>query len=159
VGGLAAYQVMAPRPFEPDARLSEEDEPSDREIDSRQQVLLKRSFAKLTVARATIRGEIELAEAVRRFRVLSRHDASSLTILRNAFPLASEDELWRLQVLSYIRGQLAFEPARNPIVAAKLQAEIAASFPSGQQSREGHAASRGLKAVPVPPSATGLRNQ
>lgn len=163
VGGFLACQVMAagnPRQFEPDVLMSEEDEVSDRELDSRQQVVLKRSLAKLNIARATIRGEIALAEAVLRFRALSNHDASSLTILRSAHPLASEDELWRLQVLSYIRGQIAVEPMRNPTVVAKLQAEIAAHFPNTPPIHDGTASSsRGTKALPLPPTDGRLRNR
>jgi hypothetical protein len=99
------------------------------EPDAGQEQLIARISLKQETAAALVRGEITLSEAAVRFRDVSGGDMASLSHLRNMYPQATDEELWYRQVIGYVRGFRASDPARVATLIPRLEAEVARLFP------------------------------
>jgi hypothetical protein len=87
--------------------------------------LEERLRAKETAARALIDRELTLLEAARRFRDLTGADARTLGALRTFHPAAaSEDELFCLSVIDWVRHRPWDRPAAVAAEVARLEAEL-----------------------------------
>jgi hypothetical protein len=92
--------------------------------------VLRRVAIKQEAAAALVRGEIDLATAVARFREVNANNPAAYTLLREQYPRAGDDELEFRQVLHFVRwaGRPLSDvvPARLP----RLEAEFFARFPT-----------------------------
>lgn len=105
------------------------------DLDAQLAVTSARLIEKNVVATALVRGEIGLRQAAERFRVVTPGDSVALVRLRRAFPRATDTELLYRNVLLYVRGYLSDRPDLAPGLVARLEAELAETFPPNPKAR------------------------
>lgn len=105
------------------------------DLDAQLAVTSARLIEKNAVATALVRGEIGLRQAAERFRAVTPADSFAMVRLRRAYPRATETELLYRNVLLIVRGYLAERPDLAPGLVARLEAELAETFPPNCKTR------------------------
>jgi len=105
------------------------------DLDARLAVSHARLCDKHEVVTALIRGEIGLREAAGRFRVLVAGHPAALDRIRQAYPRATETELLYRHILKFVRGRRSDPPGLAPGLLDRLEAELAATFPTSLTSQ------------------------
>jgi hypothetical protein len=102
-----------------------------RDLDARLAAAHARLVDKHEVTEALMRGDIGFREAADHFRPLVAGYPAALNGLRQAHPGAGETELVYRHVLAYVRAALSDRPDIDPGLLARLEGELAATFPTG----------------------------
>jgi hypothetical protein len=80
------------------------------------------------VTRALIEGRVTFADAIERFRNLSKHNPYfSWNVFGQAFPGATSDECFGRQVIAFVAHELRNKPDRAQAMISGLQTQLYAS--------------------------------
>jgi hypothetical protein len=95
-----------------------------QELDMARDVVLRRVAAKVGIAGEVIRGDIDLREAVSRFRELIDSDPRAVVILHSVHPDLSDDDVYWQNVIDFVRCELSDCHADAESRRARLEAEL-----------------------------------